>query len=101
MLDLVVRGAAVYDGSGGPARRADVGVRDGRIVAVGATDEPARAAVDAGGLALVPGIVDVHTHYDAQVTWDPDLAASSALAAPSTWAPSGAKTSRIASRSVP
>ena len=79
MLDVIVRGATVYDGSGGPARRADVGVRDGRVVAVGATDEPARATVDAGGLALMPGIVDVHTHYDAQITWDPTLSPSPSL----------------------
>jgi N-acyl-D-aspartate/D-glutamate deacylase len=79
MLDLLVRGATVYDGGGGPAQRAEVGVRDGRVVTVGATDEPARATVDAGGLALMPGIVDVHTHYDAQVTWDPTLSPSPSL----------------------
>jgi len=76
---LIIRGAAVYDGSGGPAQRADVGVRDGRVVVVGASDEPARATVDAGGLALMPGIVDVHTHYDAQITWDPTLSPSPSL----------------------
>ena len=79
MLDFLIRGATVYDGSGGPAQRIDVGVRDGRVVAVGATDEPARATVDAGGLALMPGIVDVHTHYDAQITWDPTLSPSVSL----------------------
>lgn len=79
MLDLAIRGAAVYDGAGGPARRADVGVRDGRIVAVGALGQAACRTVDAGGLALMPGIVDVHTHYDAQVTWDATLSPSPAL----------------------
>jgi N-acyl-D-aspartate/D-glutamate deacylase len=79
MLDLIIRGATVCDGSGGPAQRIDVGVRDGRVVAVGATGEPARATVDAGGLALMPGIVDVHTHYDAQITWDPTLSPSPSL----------------------
>jgi len=79
MLDFLIRGATVYDGSGGPAQRTDVGVRDGRVVAVDATDEPARESIDAGGLALMPGIVDVHTHYDAQVTWDPTLSPSPSL----------------------
>jgi len=54
-------------------------VRDGAITAVGSTDEPARKTVDAGGLALMPGIVDVHTHYDAQITWDPTLSPSVSL----------------------
>jgi len=79
VLDVIIRGATVHDGSGGPAQRADVGVRDGRVVVVGASDEPARATVDAGGLALMPGIVDVHTHYDAQITWDPTLSPSPSL----------------------
>jgi N-acyl-D-aspartate/D-glutamate deacylase len=79
VLDLLIRGASVHDGSGGPAQRVAVGVRDGRVVAVGATDEPARETVDAGGLALMPGIVDVHTHYDAQITWDPTLSPSPSL----------------------
>ncbi|MGQ0652540.1 MAG: amidohydrolase family protein, partial [Betaproteobacteria bacterium] len=56
-----------------------MGVRDGRIVRVGGGDEPARRTIDAGGLALMPGIVDVHTHDDAQVTWDPTLSPSVAL----------------------
>jgi N-acyl-D-aspartate/D-glutamate deacylase len=75
MNDLLIRGATVYDGTGKPGRVADVAVKDGRIVAPG----PARETVDAGGLALMPGIVDVHTHYDAQVTWDPKLSPSPAL----------------------
>jgi N-acyl-D-aspartate/D-glutamate deacylase len=79
MLDLAIRGATVYDGSGGPARRADVGVRGGRIVAVGALEQAACQNLDAGGLALMPGIIDVHTHYDAQVTWDATLSPSPSL----------------------
>jgi N-acyl-D-aspartate/D-glutamate deacylase len=79
MLDLAIRGATVYDGSGGPARRADVGVRSGRIVAVSALEQAACQTVDAGGLALMPGIIDVHTHYDAQVTWDATLSPSPSL----------------------
>jgi N-acyl-D-aspartate/D-glutamate deacylase len=79
MLDVLIRGASVYDGSGGAAQCADVGVREGRVVTVGTTDEAARSTIDAGGLALMPGIVDVHTHYDAQVTWDPTLSPSPSL----------------------
>src|SRR5215213_7766407 len=78
MLDLLLRGASIIDGSGAPAFSADVGVRDGKMVALG-SDEPARETVDAGGLCLMPGIVDVHTHYDAQITWDPTLSPSVAL----------------------
>ena len=79
MLDVLFRGARVYDGSGAKSVTAPVGVREGTIVSVGETDEPARRSVDAGGLALMPGIVDVHTHYDAQITWDPTLSPSVAL----------------------
>ena len=79
MLDLLLRGASIIDGSGAPAFSADVGVRDGKIVAVGSTDEPARETLDVSGLHLMPGIVDVHTHYDAQITWDPTLSPSVAL----------------------
>src|SRR3989440_9895127 len=79
MLDVLFRGARVYDGSGAKSVTAPVGVREGWIVSVGETDEPARRSVDAGGLALMPGIVDVHTHYDAQITWDPTLSPSVSL----------------------
>jgi N-acyl-D-aspartate/D-glutamate deacylase len=79
MLDLLIRGATVYDGSGRPGRVADVAVAQGKIVSVGDTRDGALRTVDAGGLALMPGIVDVHTHYDAQVTWDPKLTPSVSL----------------------
>jgi len=79
MLDVLIRNARVCDGSGGKSFTADVEVRDGIIAAVGKSDEPARRTVDADGLALMPGIVDVHTHYDAQITWDSTLSPSVAL----------------------
>src|SRR5437870_8687461 len=79
MLDVLIRNARVYDGSGGKSFTADVGVREGSITVVGQNDEPARRTVDADGLALMPGIVDVHTHYDAQITWDATLSPSVAL----------------------
>jgi len=79
MHDLLIRGATVYDGSGEPGRTVDVAVSAGRISTVGKADESARNTIDAGGLALMPGIVDVHTHYDAQVTWDRTLSPSPAL----------------------
>jgi N-acyl-D-amino-acid deacylase len=78
VLDLLIRGARVIDGSGAPARIADVGAREGRVVFPDRHD-PARETIDAGGLALMPGIVDLHTHYDAQITWDPTLSPSVSL----------------------
>src|SRR5438445_7549875 len=79
MLDVLFRGARVYDGSGAESVTAAVGIREGTIVNVGDTDEPARRSIDAGGLALMPGMVDLHTHYDAQITWDATLSPSVAL----------------------
>ncbi|MGE3865188.1 MAG: amidohydrolase family protein [Burkholderiaceae bacterium] len=71
MNDLAIRNALILDGSGGPPQTGDVGVRDGRIISVGGRAEAARETVDAAGLALMPGIIDSHTHLDAQLTWDP------------------------------
>ncbi|MDP1740741.1 amidohydrolase family protein [Polaromonas sp.] len=76
MLDLLLKGGTVVDGSGGEPFVADVGVRDGRIVVVGTTNEAALETVDAHGLWLTPGFVDIHTHYDGQVTWDDNFTPS-------------------------
>jgi N-acyl-D-aspartate/D-glutamate deacylase len=79
MYDLVIRGATVVDGLGHDPCRADVAIRDGHIAAIGESGADADKIVDAGGLTLMPGIIDIHTHYDAQVTWDPTLSPSPSL----------------------
>jgi N-acyl-D-aspartate/D-glutamate deacylase len=71
MLDSVIRGGMVVDGSGEPARQADVGIRDGHIVEIGKISDEAAETIDADGLVVAPGFVDPHTHYDAQLFWDP------------------------------
>ena len=77
MHDLVIRGGLVVDGTGAPARDADVAIDGDRVVAVGRDVAAARRQIDARGKLVVPGFVDVHTHYDAQATWDPWLTPSS------------------------
>jgi N-acyl-D-aspartate/D-glutamate deacylase len=78
MWDLLIRAGCVVDGTGAPAVTADVAVQDGRIVAIGALDGDARETVDADGLTVTPGFIDIHTHYDAQLHWEP-------TASPSSW----------------
>jgi N-acyl-D-amino-acid deacylase len=79
MHDLLIRNALLLDGLRSPARRGDLAVSDGIISQLGKAEGPARTTIDADGLALMPGIIDNHTHYDAQITWDPGLAPSPAL----------------------
>ena len=79
MADLLIRNATLYDGTGAPGVRADIAVKDGRIAAIGKSGAPAKETIDADGLALMPGIIDNHTHYDAQLTWDPWATPSPAL----------------------
>ena len=76
-FDLVIRGGEVADGLGGALRSADVAVRDGRIVEVGKLTGSGKQEIDARGLLVTPGFVDIHTHYDGQVMWDSQLAPSS------------------------
>ncbi|MCH2170623.1 amidohydrolase family protein [Myxococcota bacterium] len=76
MHDLVIRNGNVVDGKGTPARRADIAIQGDRIVEVGSDVGPGTTEIDAKGLLVTPGWVDIHTHYDGQVTWDPHLTPS-------------------------
>jgi N-acyl-D-aspartate/D-glutamate deacylase len=78
MLDLIIRGGTIVDGTGAAPVVGDIGVQGDRIVAVGKVEGPARREIDATGLLITPGWVDIHTHYDGQATWD-------AVMAPSSW----------------
>ena len=75
-FDLKITGGMLVDGTGSPRRRCDVGIKDGRVVALGEGLGAAHQTFDAQGLVVAPGFVDIHTHYDAQVLWDPELTVS-------------------------
>ena len=76
MYDLLIKGGTVVDGTGEAAFTADVAVGSGKILDVGKDLGPAKREIDAAGLLVTPGFVDVHTHYDGQATWDPYLTPS-------------------------
>src|ERR1700738_292339 len=76
-FDLIIRNATVIDGTGAPRYQADVAIAQGRIVEVGKVSDSADRVVDASGLIVTPGFIDPHTHYDAQICWDPLITCSS------------------------
>ncbi len=76
-LDLIIRNGNVVDGTGSPARRADIGIRAGKIAEVGKVSDSAARELDASDLTVTPGFIDPHTHYDGQICWDPTVSASS------------------------
>lgn len=76
MLDLKITGATIIDGSGADGYRGDIGIRQGRIVELGNVPDAAHRVIDAEGHVAAPGFVDIHTHYDAQILWDPLLTVS-------------------------
>jgi len=76
VYDLLVRNAIICDGTGAPARHGALAVKDGKIAAVGEASGSARREIDAGGAVVAPGFIDIHTHYDAQISWDPLLTCS-------------------------
>jgi N-acyl-D-aspartate/D-glutamate deacylase len=78
VLDVLIRNGTLVDGTGAPARRADVAIAGGRIAEVGDVSEKASRVVEAEGLVVAPGFIDPHTHYDAQICWD-------GAATPSSW----------------
>ncbi len=76
MHDLVIRNGLVVDGTGAPARKADLAIDDGVVAAIGEINDLGREEIDADGLLVTPGFVDIHTHFDGQITWDPLLTPS-------------------------
>ena len=72
-FDTIIRGGDIVDGTGAPAYRGDIGVKDGRITEIGKIAAKAAEEIEADGLTVSPGFIDLHTHLDAQIGWDPDL----------------------------
>jgi N-acyl-D-aspartate/D-glutamate deacylase len=98
--DIVIRGGNIADGSGGDMFEADVAIKDGRITEVGKVLGKGKEEIDAKGKLVAPGFVDVHTHYDGQVTWSRDITPSSQTASPPrSWA-IAASVLRHASRTI-
>src|SRR5438067_1745449 len=74
--DLLIKNGTVIDGTGAARRQADVAVIDGRIAEIGKISEGASKVIDAAGCVVAPGFIDPHTHYDAQICWDPAISPS-------------------------
>ena len=74
--DLKIVGGFIVDGTGAPGYAGDIGIRDGKVVAMGQAPAGARTTIDARGQVVAPGVVDIHTHYDAQLLWDRNLSIS-------------------------
>src|ERR1700737_4694428 len=75
--DIVIKGGTIVDGTGAPRFDADLALANGRIAEIGRVSEDAAETIDARGLVVAPGFVDPHTHYDAQICWDPLITSSS------------------------
>ena len=73
MLDYLIKGAQIVDGTGAPAESGDIGIRDGRIAELGQVTSAADQVIEADGALATPGWVDIHTHYDGQATWDDQI----------------------------
>ncbi|MAR58031.1 MAG: amidohydrolase, partial [Rickettsiales bacterium] len=73
MYDLIIKNGLIYDGKGSEPFEADIGISEDKIVAIGKIEEDSIETIDAKGKIVTPGFVDIHTHYDGQVTWDPYL----------------------------
>ena len=72
-FDIRIIGGTIVDGTGAPGYRGDVGIKDGRITALDKATRSAETTIEADGMIVCPGFVDIHTHYDAQIMWDPML----------------------------
>ena len=79
MPDLIIRNARIADGLGGPLVNGDLSVKDGRVAAIGTVEGSVAKKIDAEGQVLAPGVIDLHTHYDAQLTWDQTASPAGAL----------------------
>jgi N-acyl-D-amino-acid deacylase len=77
MHEMIIKGGTIVDGTGAPAMRGDVAIDRGRITEVGSVSGHASRVIDARGLIVAPGFIDPHTHYDAQICWDPLVTCSS------------------------
>src|SRR5579863_4781910 len=75
--DLLIKNGTVVDGTGAKPRRADVAIADGKVAEIGQVTDSAKKVIDASDLIVAPGFIDPHTHYDAQICWDPYITSSS------------------------